>query len=115
MDKRDLADESTNNRSDRKQPLKTTVSMPILGQRAAVKNDENRRDRRQLVGKTEDVSALSDSGDDDDLPCRPSLTKSTSCYYVQQTSAQPSSSDCKLRPDPTTNDYESVDGDSSTL
>lgn len=87
MDKRDLADQSINNSSDRKQPLKTTVSMPILGQRAAVNNDEN---RRQLVGKTEDVSALPDSGDDDDLP-RPSLTKSTSCYYVQQTSAQPSS------------------------
>lgn len=92
MDKRNLADESTN-LSDRKQPLKTTVSMPILGQRAATNNDENRRDRRQLVGNTEDVFVLPDSGDDDDLP-RPSLTKSTSCYYVQQTAAQPSTN-CK--------------------
>ncbi|XP_022160213.1 uncharacterized protein LOC111026427 [Myzus persicae] len=89
MDKRDLTDDVTNS-PDRKQPLKTTVSMPILGQR---NNDENRRERRQLIGKTEEMSSLPDGGDDDDLP-RPALTKSTSCYYVQQTGAQPSA-DCK--------------------
>jgi len=81
----------TTNSSDRKQPLKTTVSMPILGQRTATNNDENRRERRPLqVGKTDEVPPLPDGGDDDDLP-RPALTKSTSCYYVQQTGPQPSS------------------------
>jgi len=85
MDKRDLADDATTNSSDRKQPLKTTVSMPILGHRTAANNDENRRERRPLAGKMDEVSALPDSGDDDDLP-RPALTKSTSCYHVQPSS-----------------------------
>lgn len=98
MDKRDLAMDATTNPSDRKQPLKTTVSMPILGQRTAVVSRENRLERRPLVGKMDEVSALPDGGDDDDLP-RPALTKSTSCYYVQQTGAQPSSNSKPSRAD----------------
>jgi len=76
MDKRDVND--VTNASDRKQSLKTAVSMPILGQRSA-NNDEIRRERRQLKVNMGEVSALPDGGDDDDLPRTP-LTKSTSCY-----------------------------------
>ncbi|KAL4113692.1 hypothetical protein QTP88_017271 [Uroleucon formosanum] len=90
MDKHDFGMDATTNSLDRKQPLKTTVSMPILGQRTAVVSGENRLERRPPVGKMDEVSALPDGGDDDDLS-RPALTKSTSCYYVQQTGEQPSS------------------------
>jgi len=87
MNKRDTDD--VTNASDRKQPLKTAASMPILRQRNAADNDEKWRVRRQRVN-ADATSALPDSGDDDDLP-RPSLTKSTSCHYVQQTGEQPTS------------------------
>jgi len=83
MDKRDM--DNMTNASNRKQPLKTTVSMPILGQ-SSTNNDEIRRDRRQPIINTDEMSALPDSGDDDDQPRTP-LTKSTSCY-VQQTDGQ---------------------------
>lgn len=92
MDRRDVDDGT--NAADRKQPLKTTASMPILGQRAAADNGENRRERRRR-GDTDvaaTAAALPDSGDDDDVP-RPGLTKSTSCYYVQQTGEQQPTSD----------------------
>lgn len=84
MDKRNFND--VTNTSDRKQPLKTAVSMPILGQRSA-NNDEIRREKRQIMVNMGEVSALPDGGDDDDLPRTP-LTKSTSCY-VQQSGGQP--------------------------
>ncbi|XP_025203175.1 uncharacterized protein LOC112600210 [Melanaphis sacchari] len=83
MDKRNVDD--VMNASDLKQPLKTTISMPILGQKSA-KNDEIRREKRQLMVNTDKVTILPDSGDDDDLPRTP-LTKSISCY-VQQTGGQ---------------------------
>lgn len=83
MDKRDVNDAT--NASDRKQPLKTAVSMPILSQRGA-NNDEIRRQRRQPMVNMGEVSALPDGGDDDDLPRTP-LAKSTSCY-VQQSGGQ---------------------------
>lgn len=63
MDKRDM--DNMTNASNRKQPLKTTVSMPILGQ-SSTNNDEIRRDRRQPIINTDEMSALPDSGDDDD-------------------------------------------------
>lgn len=112
MDKSGLTDDLTNP-SDRRQPLKTTVSMPILGQRTAAVDDGNRRDRRQPIGKPEEMSSLPDSGDDDDLGPRPALTKSTSCYVQQTGALQPRRPTADRRPEPTTD--ETFDGDSSTL